>query len=177
LKKHKPPKSYIKIFDKELTKAPNVVKFTIKDEKYEEFDDKLEEEIKSTTSNIKRINNISKTNRTYSLYVQKEKHRKTLQNRELERLIAKDIKSNQTINEELGDHSCRVLELLKFIFLLKSNNFKSVFKSNFILNEKPSKSLFPNELFISPSKFKSLFVNSKIDSLIRKYLLQKHTSD
>jgi hypothetical protein len=110
--------------------------------------------------------------------VQKEKHKKTLQDRELERLIAKDIKSNQTVHDELGDQSCRILELLKFIFLLKSSNFKSLFKAHSIeCKNKPSKSLFPNELFMNPLKFKSLFINSKIDSLIRKYLLQKHTSD
>lgn len=176
LKNHKPMKSYIKIFDKESIKIPNVVRFTIKDEIDEEMDD-WEEEIKSADGK-KNTKLTNKTDRTYSLYVQKEKHKKTLQDRELERLIAKDIKSNQTVHDELGDQSCRILELLKFIFLLKSSNFKSLFKAHSIeCKNKPSKSLFPNELFMNPLKFKSLFINSKIDSLIRKYLLQKHTSD
>ena len=65
---------------------------------------------------------------------------------------------------------------MKFIFLLKSNNFKAILNSHYGNCVKSTSSVDSN-LVISKSKFKALFVNSKIDSLIRKYLVSKYNSD
>lgn len=62
---------------------------------------------------------------------------------------------------------------MKLIFMLKNNNMETFFSHNM--------SLISNELrFSVPTtqinfkKFKSIFVSSKMDSLLKKYLLVKH---
>lgn len=174
LKSNKPPKTYEKVFSKQIFKSPNTLKFTIEQIKEEQGNNSDEEMI---DQNLNVDSRMRKITRGYSLYIPNTKYKKSRQDRELERVIAKDVQSNKVIQEQLGD-GCKLLELMKFIFLLKSSNFKAILDSHCrsCLSEGASRNINSNFIF-SWSKFKSLFINSKIDSLLRKYLVSKYNSD
>ena len=173
-------KPYLRIFNKQTSIIPNLVNFvmqnpSIKEEDKNDMNEEIIGEDKYSSTKLKKNN--FKSNRTYSLYLQKEqKQQKTLQERELERIVTKDIQSNSLIREEIGDDACKVLELMKLIFLLKNNNMQNFFTQNL--------SQISNEIKFNVSttqtnfkKFKSMFVSSKMDSLLKKYLLLKHWID
>jgi len=174
VKTNKPPKTYEKVFSKKIFQAANTLKFTIEEIKEEQESDSDEEMIEGNRYSGERKSWID---RGYSLYIPNVRYKKSRQDKELERVIAKDIQSNEIIQEQLGD-GWKLLELMKFIFLLKSSNFKAILDShsNTWLSQKTYQNTNTNLLF-GRSKFKSLFVNSKIDSLIRKYLVTKYNSD
>lgn len=166
----KPTKSYLKIFKRQKLEVPNLINFTIEDPKSAEElkDEENEEDLKDDSGKSSKEKR-RKPNRTYSLYMQKQQ--KSLQDRELERLINKDIRLSGTSHEEIGDSS-KLFELLKFLFLLKESNFKNMFEFKSLTD-----SFRLNANVLNTHKFKSLFTNSKINSLLRKYLLTKHHSD
>ena len=95
-------------------------------------------------SSLKFRKNNFKTNRTYSLYLQKEiKQQRTLQERELERIVSKDIQSNNLIREEVGEEAWKLLELMKLIFMLKNNSMQNFFAHNTNLLSKELRMLPP----------------------------------
>lgn len=92
----------------------------------------------------------------------------------MERLITKDIQSKELLREELGD-SCKILELMKFFYLLKDRNIKNFFgpKQN---KDFGDKNFGIGTTSISNHQFKSMFVSSKIDKMLRRYLLTRYHS-
>lgn len=176
MKQHKPPKTYLQIFNRGGYKSPNYINFTIQENTGdEELKEEQDDEMIMDNRSNKNKRRMTKASRGYSLYVQKEKHQKSLQDRELERLIVKDIQSKEAVTEELGE-SCKILELMKFIFMLKESNFKNLFDSSTSSTASYSKFRL-NQTVINKQKYKNILVNRKMDSLIRKYLLTKHHSD
>jgi len=96
---NKPPKTYEKVFSKQIFKSPNTLKFTIEDIKEEENenDEEMIEQNNNSTTRMRKVT------RGYSLYTPNAKYKKSRQDKELERVIAKDIQSNKIIREQLGD--------------------------------------------------------------------------
>ena len=123
-----PPKTYEKAFSDNIFKSPNILKFTISENLPK--DDKADSDEEMIGDLSGRASVDAKMERGYSLYAKNDKYKKSLQDKELERVIQRDIQSNEKIQEQLGD-SCKLLELMKFIFLLKSNNFKAILKSHY----------------------------------------------
>lgn len=100
---YKPPKSYLQIFNREHCKAPNMLTFTIEENnEFEELKEEGEDEMIGGR-NSRKIRPLNKTSRGYSLYVKQERQEKSLQDRELERLIAKDVQSKPAIKSEIDD--------------------------------------------------------------------------
>ena len=151
----------------------NMLRFTIKEvdkEDIKEGEDSEEDIMfdedwprKSTKADVK-------FNRSYSLFLQKDKTDRSLYKREIQRLVEKDLRSPEMIRDELDD-SCQILELMKFILLLHQKNVRDFLKINGDNSSRFTKSI------MNQSKLKSVLANTRIDGLLKSYLLTKHHSE
>lgn len=100
-------KPYLRVFTKQPALGLNHIQFGIKlvGQNEEDKEEVSEEEIDGNKRDPKGRKRITKQSRTYSLYLQREKQQKSLQEREMERLVTKDIQSNESIREEIGEES------------------------------------------------------------------------
>jgi hypothetical protein len=90
VKMSKSNKSYLRIFQRQKLVPPNFITFTIEDPQIEEEEKQSQDEMDIEDEKFSKDKRRSvKANRTYSLYLQKSM--KSLQDKEAERLIAKDI--------------------------------------------------------------------------------------
>ena len=154
------------------TRDSNLLKFVIKEteEDGKEGEDSEEDIMFEEGRPQKSTKTDTKFNRSYSLFLQKDKSDSSLYKREIERLIENDLKSPETIHDELDD-SCQILELIKFIMLLHQKNTRDFLKINGDSSFGLTKSI------MNQSKLKSLLVNTRIDGLLKSYLLTKHHSE